>query len=272
MSKRIDGRRFWLSLLIVMSMLAVVACRGESTPESQAEGKALERGATEAQADSQALSGSVSETMDSGGYTYIYLDTGAEKKWVAMPQIQVEVGQKVELVPGMEMANFTSRTLNRTFDTIIFSPGPFGQAEAPENKGMKAAHGGLSLSEMMSSKDMGRSAGAPVPPVKVEKASGPDAYTVVEIYEKGVDLNETPVVVRGQVMKVISGVLGKNWIHLQDGTGEAGKGNHDLVVTSQDQPEIGDVVTAKGTLYRDKDFGAGYRYDVIVEDAAVQLN
>jgi hypothetical protein len=268
MSQRIDGRRFWMNFLIIMSTLLMVACKGESTPDKQPEGKAPEQGTMEAQADKQALSGSVSETMDSGGYTYIYLDTGAGKKWVAMPLMQVKVGEKVELMPGIEMVNFTSRTLNRTFDTIIFSPGPPGKAEAAEDKGMNAAHGGLSLSEMTASRDMGASASGSVQPIKVEKASGPDAYTVAEIYEKRADLNEAPVVVRGQVMKVVSGVLGKNWIHLQDGTGDASKGDHDLVVTSKDQPSVGDVVIAKGTLYKDRDFGAGYRYDAIVEEAS----
>ena len=120
----------------------------------------------------------------------------------------------------------------------------------------------------------GGSAGAKAPassePVKVEKASGANAYTVAELFEKADKLDKKAVVVRGKVVKVSKGIMGKNWVHLRDGSGDAGKGTDDLVVTTPDLPKVGDVVTAKGTLYKDKDFGAGYKYKAIVEEAAVK--
>ena len=106
--------------------------------------------------------------------------------------------------------------------------------------------------------------------IKVEKAKGADAYTVSETYEKAAELDKKTVVVRGKVVKVSKGIMGKNWVHLQDGSGDAGKGTNNLVVTSQDVPNVGTVVTAKGILYKDKDFGAGYKYRVIVEEATVK--
>jgi hypothetical protein len=106
--------------------------------------------------------------------------------------------------------------------------------------------------------------------VKVEKAAGADAHTVGEIFAKRKALDKKTVVVRGKVVKVSAGIMGANWIHVQDGTGDAKKSTHDLVVTSQDLPSVGDVVTLKGILSMDKDFGAGYRYDVIVEKASIQ--
>lgn len=69
------------------------------------------------------LSGKVVETMDSGGYTYVYLEDNGKKTWVAIPATAVKVGQLVTCQPGMEMRNFTSNTLNRTFESIIFSGG-----------------------------------------------------------------------------------------------------------------------------------------------------
>jgi len=120
----------------------------------------------------------------------------------------------------------------------------------------------------------GGSEGAKAPatsePIKVEKAKGADAYTVSETYEKAGKLDKKTVSVRGKVVKVSKGIMGKNWVHLQDGSGDAGKGTNNLVATSQDVPKVGDVVTAKGTLYKDKDFGAGYVYKVIVEEATVK--
>ncbi|MGE5285147.1 MAG: hypothetical protein ACM3OG_09270 [Actinomycetota bacterium] len=116
----------------------------------------------------------------------------------------------------------------------------------------------------------GAKAPAPSTPVKVEKAKGADSYTVSETFEKAGNLDRKTVVVRGKVVKVSVGIMGKNWVHLQDGSGDAGKGTNDLVVTTQDAPKVGDVVTAKGTLHKDKDFGAGYKYKAIVEEATVK--
>lgn len=114
---------------------------------------------------------------------------------------------------------------------------------------------------------------APAPqitgPIKVEKATGPNACTVAEVYAKGSALDKKPAVVRGMVVKVSRAIMGKNWIHLRDGSGDEAKGTHKLVVTSQDLPSVGDVVTDKGTLHKDKDFGFGYRYEMIMEDATV---
>lgn len=69
------------------------------------------------------LSGKVVETMNSGGYTYVSLENNGNKIWVAVPATVVKVGQDVVCQPGMEMKNFTSKTLNRTFASIIFSGG-----------------------------------------------------------------------------------------------------------------------------------------------------
>ena len=71
----------------------------------------------------QVLSGKVVETMNSGGYTYINLEKDGKTTWVAIPPVQVKVGQELKVWSGMEMGSFTSKTLNRTFDNITFSPG-----------------------------------------------------------------------------------------------------------------------------------------------------
>ena len=130
------------------------------------------------------------------------------------------------------------------------------------------AAGGYSLA--FGTPPEGAKAPASSEPIKVQKASGANAYTVAEIFEKADKLDKKAVVVRGKVVKVSKGIMGKNWVHLRDGSGDAGKGTNNLVVTTQDVPNIGDVVTAKGTLYKDKDFGSGYKYKAIVEEAAVK--
>ncbi len=104
--------------------------------------------------------------------------------------------------------------------------------------------------------------------VNVEKATGENAYSIDEIFEKKAELSGKPVRVRGKVLKVTANVMGKNWIHLQDGTGDPMENTHDLVVTSASVPETGQVVTATGVLGTDKDLGAGYVYSVLLEDTS----
>ena len=135
---------------------------------------------------------------------------------------------------------------------------------------LAAGGNALAAGDAASGRSEGAKAPAPSGKIKVEKAKGTDACTVSEAYEKAAKLDKKPVVVRGKVVKVSQGIMGKNWVHLQDGSGDPGKGTNNLVVTTQDVPKVGDVVTAKGTLYKDKDFGSGYKYQVIVEEAGVK--
>jgi hypothetical protein len=106
--------------------------------------------------------------------------------------------------------------------------------------------------------------------VKVPKATGPDARTVAEILAKGADLKDKPVVVRGKVVKYTAGVMGKNWVHLRDGSGSAADNTNDVVVTTKDETKVGDVVLARGTVRTDVNLGSGYSYKVLVEEATLQ--
>ena len=117
----------------------------------------------------------------------------------------------------------------------------------------------------------GEAAKAPVlTDVKVPKATGADAYTVGELNAKAATLKDKPVVVRATVVKYSANIMNKNWVHLRDGSGAVKDGSDDILVTTQDPAKVGDVVTLKGVLRTNKDFGAGYMYKVIVEDGKLQ--
>ncbi len=208
-------------------------------------------------AEASSLSGKVVETMDAGGYTYVCLEKGGKKTWVAVPQTKVTVGKEMAFAPGQVMPNFHSKSLNRTFDEIVFSGGPASAASVPAAQ----AGGAAGSKAQVSPKEKD---------VKVEKATGANAYTVGEVWAKRADLNKKQVTVKGKVVKVSPQIMNRNWIHIQDGTGDQKQGTHNLVVTSQDVPSVGDVVTVSGTVTKDKDFGAGYLYKVIVEDATIK--
>lgn len=244
--------------------------------------------------DGSALQGTIVETMDAAGYTYLLLDRTADKIWVAIPKTPVKTGQVVTCAPGMTMNQFASKTLERTFDTIVFSPGLQDTAQAPapqekiastvqqqpadfsaalqaERSSAPAAAGpagGIPAGMEQSTGSIG--AIVPSAEVSVIKATGPNSYSVGECFEQAKELNTKTVRVRGKVMKISRMIMGKNWLHIQDGTGNPLKNMHDLVVTTQSDPGEGTVVTVEGILSANRDFGAGYTYAVIIEDATVE--
>jgi hypothetical protein len=111
---------------------------------------------------------------------------------------------------------------------------------------------------------------APFVDIKVAKATGENAYTVFEIFSKSKELNGKMVRVQGKVVKYNPSIMGKNWIHIQDGSGDPMKSTHDLVATSTETATVGDVITIRGKLAADKDFGAGYSYTAIIEEAQLK--
>ncbi|MDQ3339083.1 MAG: DNA-binding protein [Myxococcota bacterium] len=191
------------------------------------------------------VSGTVSETMDAGGYTYALLDHNGKKVWVAGPQTKLAIGTVIDPVRGSAMPGFRSDTLDRTFDQIYFiSSFPIAGGAAAANPHMD-----------------------PRAATSIEKVKPfPGGTTVGKIFEDKATLAGKAVVVRGKVTKVNNGILGRNWVHLQDGTG--GAGTNDLMVTTSATTAVGDVVVVRGKVAVDKDFGGGYRYAVLVEDAS----
>ena len=256
--------------------------------------------APEASAPSVMVTGNITETLTGGGFTYVLLEKkeGGEPTWYAMPETTVAAGTEITLQAGSTFPNFYSKALDRTFESLIFSQGLAGSAgdgASPHAMNMlhdsqkaTSPHGGgeagsSSFSDAVQSEEKSGSAmldpnlvspgssNAVVPfaDLKVEKASGDNAYTVSEVFANPTALNTKKIRLRGQVMKISRMIMGKNWIHIQDGTGDPAKNTHDLVVTTMGEPAAGDTVTIEGTLSADKDFGSGYRYDAIVEDATI---
>jgi len=106
--------------------------------------------------------------------------------------------------------------------------------------------------------------------IKVAKATGANAWTVAEINAKAQDLKDKPVVVRGKIVKYNPAIMGKNWLHLRDGSGSAADGTNDILVTTVAEAKLGAVVTIKGIARTEKDFGSGYAYKVIIEEASIE--
>jgi hypothetical protein len=210
-----------------------------------------------------ALTGTVLETMDSGGYTYVEVQTKDGKKWAAGPVTKVSVGNEVRLVGGMMMRDFESKTLNRRFESILFVTqiAPKGSEDA--SAALPHGHPPIPGSKPSTSKHP--TSRAVISPGSVAKAEG--GYTVAEVYDKKKELSGREVAVRGQVVKFTPGIMGKNWLHIQDGTGQAE--SYDLTVTTAGTAKMGQIVVVRGKLGTDRDIGSGYFFPVLIEDAVI---
>jgi DNA/RNA endonuclease YhcR with UshA esterase domain len=195
-----------------------------------------------------AIRGQVLEVQNVEGYTYLRLKTRDGEVWAAVSSASVKPGAVVNIGNSMTMENFESATLKKRFDKIIFGA-------IVETGAVASAHPG---------------AAAPLKVEKVEKvakASGPQARTVAELVQGKAALKDKAVVLQARVVKVNNGIMGKNWWHLQDGSGTVQDSSHDVLVTTQDTAVVGDLVTVRGTVRTDVTLGAGYAFDVMVEDA-----
>ncbi|MFC2163968.1 DNA-binding protein [Acidobacteriota bacterium] len=204
--------------------------------------------------------GKVLQTMNSGGYTYIEFDEEGKRYWAAAPEFQVAVGEAIEFESALPMTNFTSKTLNRTFESIYFiNVVRVGDSPLAQGKSMELPEGHAPIRKSKIKIE--------VEPGSVEKAE--NGFTIAECYARKDTLNGRAVKVRGRVVKFTANIMKRNWIHIQDGTGQ--EGTNDLTVTTTQQVQPGDLIVISGKLAGDKDFGAGYRYSVIIEEAIVTI-
>ena len=223
------------------------------------------------------FAGKVIATTNASRYTYVQVDTGKEKIWAAGPATAVKVGDCVSLDGAMPNKSFYSASLKRTFDELYFveaikpcAPGACSAGVCPSGVSTNGACGKGTCGKGTCASDapMGGPASVAVsaaPVENIEKAVG--GKTVAEVWAEKDALAGKPVVVRGRVVKMVPNIMGKTFLHLRDGTGS--EGSNDLTVTTRDAVQLKSIVTATGVLTTDKDFGAGYKYDVILEDASV---
>jgi hypothetical protein len=214
-----------------------------------------------------ALTGTLLEQIPAAPYVYLRLKTANGEVWAAVNQASLTVGSTVNVYGAILMENFESKTLNRTFKQVYFgSLEPV--ASADPSAGMPSA-GMPGAGAPGAPESVGTPQAVDAKVGKIEKASGADARTIGEVWTQKEQLAGKTVSIRGVVVKYNPGVMGKNWIHLQDGSGDAAKGTHDITVTSLDGAAMGATVTITGVVRTNKDFGAGYSYALIVEDAKV---
>jgi hypothetical protein len=211
-------------------------------------------GTAEPGAPEETLTGVVREHFDVPQYTYLHLATDHGDKWAAVYRAPVTDGATVTVIHAAQLSKFHSRELNRDFDRIWFGMLP-GHETAPAASASGAPQ-------------------APTPSAAPVAASPPPkgAISIADLAKGAAAFDGKQVMVGGHVVKETDGILGRNWIHLQDGSGNAKDGNNDVLVTTADSDAphaIGQEVTATGTVRTNQDFGSGYTYKFMLEKAAL---
>ena len=230
---------------ILFAAIALVIGCGAEKKEQPAKVASPHGGTTVQQAKPGQIRGTVVETLEAKGFTYARLQTDGGDEWIVLPTTPLVAGQKLEVTGQMVTEKFVSKSLGRTFDKVTFV----------EIEGLPA-HGNEPVAESAAPEEKTPEA----KPSKSEAAGG--AKSVSELLAARASLADQTVVVRGKVAKSLTGIMGKNWIHLREGS-------DDLTITTAETVKVGEVVTLEGVVRLDKDFGAGYKYAMIVEDARV---
>lgn len=204
--------------------------------------------------------GTVVETMNSGGYTYVLLEAGQQQHWFASRETAVSVGDVIQTEQGMPMSQFESKTLGRTFD-VIFFVSALQNLSAPA---ASAASGPLPPGHPATGSAAGTAADVAVQELEPGK-------NIAWVYENRDSMAGQQVSLRGKVVKYNPNILGWNFLHVQDGSGSPADGSNDMIVTTKAQTAVGETVVLMGTVVLDKDFGAGYSYPILIEDAKLTI-
>jgi hypothetical protein len=211
----------------------------------------------------------VTEVLQTTNYTYLRVKENDSLLWLAVSKIEAKEGETYYYENPMRMENFESKELNRKFDTVYFidkvSKQPMNDiAEPISTEAFKDTQ--LLLTENQK-RSLTESHGMRKPEqqgnIHVEPAKG--EITIKELYSQKEKYEGKVATVRGKVTKINPGIMNRNWVHIQDGTSAGDK--FDLTVTTTSDVKVDDIISFEGKISVNKDFGFGYFYDLIMEDA-----
>lgn len=188
----------------------------------------------------------VEEVVQTSNYTYLKVSDNGAEKWIAVTRQEAAPGETYYYGSELEMRNFESKELKRTFESVYFVS-DLSKEPLVSNNTMPASQGKVEL--------------AKTDGISVAPAAG---ISIADLYAKADEYAGKTLKMKGQVVKVNDEIMDRNWVHIQDGTGSAD--NFDLTITTHEKVEVGATVTFEGTIATKKDFGYGYFYELIMED------
>jgi hypothetical protein len=194
------------------------------------------------------------EFLQTNNYTYLLVSEKGKEQWLAVPKMEAKTGGTYYYKGGMEMPNFKSKELNRNFESVLCVE----KVSTSPDQLMKSQNIPATTHAAMVKK--GGKENLSIDPVE-------GGITIAELFANKEKYNGKTVKIKGKVIKINTKIMGKNWIHLQDGT-EYG-GLYDLTATSTLELNVGDIISLEGKITLNKDFGYGYKYDILMEEAVL---
>jgi len=198
----------------------------------------------------------IKEFLQTSSYTYLLVTEKDQEYWIAVTKLDAKVGDDLYYEKSLVMKDFKSKELDRVFERVLFV----------QNNTSTPPTATSGTAPKMAAKKMPAKVNKQIKGIKLEVAKG--GISIAELYKNRDQYAGKKVKVRGRVVKVNNGIMSRNWIHIQDGTADAD--NYDLTLTTQNVANMGDVINIEGTVYLKKEFGAGYSYDLIIEEAVVK--
>ncbi|MHC4324820.1 MAG: nucleotide-binding protein [Planctomycetota bacterium] len=245
--------KLMLMAISVLLALASFSCRQKDQEQEQQQAQQQQNvHAQQGEAVVDIHKAVVQEVIQANSYTYLKVKEAESEFWIAVTKRQIDAGATISFAGGLEMNNFESKELQRTFEKIYFVDRILGGEPSASAQSMSMPHG---MKPELEKKE-----------VSIEPAEG--GITIGELFANRDSYADKTVLIKGQVTKVNRAIMDRNWVHLQDGTGDSG--GYDLTITTGEEVNVGDVVTFEGKITLNKDFGSGYSYEVIMEQAKLQ--
>ncbi|NOQ25790.1 MAG: hypothetical protein GQ564_10555 [Bacteroidales bacterium] len=204
----------------------------------------------------------VKEVLEANAYTYLNVEENDTVQWIAVSKMEAKVGETYYFDEFMEMKYFESKDLGRVFESIYF----IQELRKTLEKKPVASQGKMPAGHMSAEEHAGKPE-ITKNEIKVDPIEG--GITIAELYSNREKYNGKKVIIRGKIVKVNFAIMNKNWFHIQDGT--SAEGNFDLTITTMEEEiKINEIVTVEGTIILNKDFGYGYSYEVLLQEAVIK--
>lgn len=197
----------------------------------------------------------VEEVLNTEKYAYLRVTEGSNNFWIAIAKRDITVGDTYRYTGGLLKKNFFSKEFNRVFETVYLVSNIRKKQDPNQHE------------ELLGSMKSGPHSGQALPDLevgKIEPSAG--AISLDNLFSNKKNFAGKTIKVTGKCVKINPMIMNRNWLHIQDGSGNG----LDLTVTTNKIVRLGEIVSLEGIITLDKDFGAGYRYDIIMEEAVLR--
>lgn len=189
----------------------------------------------------------VTEILPTSKYSYLNVTEGDDQFWVATRKKDVKVGETYSFTNGLLKTNFESKEYNRLFDKVYLV-----------NTLVVVSSEDHSTHEEHANEEVIAISDTPL----IERDG---SMKISELLKDPKKYEGQTVQISGKCVKINLNIMKRNWIHIQDGT----RNDYDLIITSDTFVPEGDIITIRAVVVLNKDFGAGYRYEVILENGVL---